>query len=103
MYRSARKPDLMDTSNPLQAVVHNTTIIDWAFGSLKCCTEFLHMDSFSAASLLRNKSGTESALVPLVSFSFIHALLLNPFKVYRTEFLCMDSFPSSAFHSRVSF
>ncbi len=32
MYRSARKSDLMDTSNPLQAVVHNSTIIDWAFG-----------------------------------------------------------------------
>jgi hypothetical protein len=32
MYHSARKSDLMDTSNPLQAVVHNSTIIDWAFG-----------------------------------------------------------------------
>ena len=31
MYRSARKSDLMDTSNPPQAV-HNSTIIDWAFG-----------------------------------------------------------------------
>ena len=32
MYRSARKSDLMDTSNPPQAAVHNSTIIDWAFG-----------------------------------------------------------------------
>ncbi len=32
MYHSARKSDLMDTSNPPQAVVHNSTIIDWAFG-----------------------------------------------------------------------
>jgi hypothetical protein len=32
MYRSARKSDLMDQSNPPQAVVHNLTIIDWAFG-----------------------------------------------------------------------
>jgi hypothetical protein len=32
MYHSTRKSDLMDTSNPLQAIVHNSTIIDWAFG-----------------------------------------------------------------------
>jgi hypothetical protein len=32
MYRSARKSDLMDTSNPPQAIVHNSTIINWAFG-----------------------------------------------------------------------
>ncbi len=71
MYRSARKPDLMDTSNPPKAVVHNTTIINWAFGSLKYRTKFLHIDSFHVAERLRNESGTESALVPTYARSVL--------------------------------
>ncbi len=63
----------MDTSNHPQAVVHNTKIIDWAFGSRKYCTEFLHKDSF-----------VESALVPtyarsFLSLSFFKKIVVNSF------------------------